>query len=129
LPAAVGRLGAAAGDAQGQAAVGDQVEGGGLLREVQRILVAHVDHAGAHLDPSGAGGDGRQQRDRGRRLGREVVDAEVGTVDADLVGADGDVDRVVEHLAGGQSPGGGTVAVVAEAEESESTHGDPYATR
>ena len=51
-----------------------------------------------------------------------MVDAEVRTVHAQLIGADGDVDRVVEHLTSGDASPGGVAAVVAEAEESEGAH-------
>ena len=124
LPAAVRRLGAAAGDAERHPAVGDEIERRGLLCEVQRVLVAHIDHSGAHLDPLRARGDGGQQRHRGGGLLGEVVDAEVGAVHAQLVGADGDVDRVVEHLPGAEAALGRAAAVVTEAEESEGSHGD-----
>src|SRR5699024_8181766 len=88
-----------------------------------RYVLAHVDHAGAHLDLLRARGDRGQQRHRGGGLLSEVMDPEVGAVDAQLVRADGDVDRVMEHLAGAEAALGGAAAVVAEAEESESTHG------
>ena len=51
-----------------------------------------------------------------------MVDAEVRAVHAELVRAHTDVDRVVEHLAGGDPALGGAAAVVAEAEESECFH-------
>ena len=42
LPAAAGLLRRAAGDADGDALVGEQVEGCDLLSQVERVLVAHV---------------------------------------------------------------------------------------
>jgi hypothetical protein len=35
-----------------------RVSGGSFLCHVQRVFVAHVDDAGADVDPGGAGGDG-----------------------------------------------------------------------
>ena len=120
LPAAEGGLGRPAGDAEGDAAVGKQVEGGGLLGEVQRVLVAHVDDAGADLDALRPRRDGRQQRHRRRRLPREMVHAEVGAVDAELVGRDGQVDGLREHVGGLVTRAAG--AVVAEGQEPERFH-------
>jgi len=62
LPAAPGLLRRPARDADGDASVGEQVEGGDLLGQVERVLVAHVDDAGADLDAPGAGAGRRQQR-------------------------------------------------------------------
>ena len=42
LPAAAGLLRRAAGDANGDALVGEQVESGDLLSQVERVLIAHV---------------------------------------------------------------------------------------
>ena len=42
FPSLVSNLGGAAGNAEGGAAARDQVEGGGLLGEVEGVLVAHV---------------------------------------------------------------------------------------
>ena len=44
-------LGRAAADAELQAAAGDEIGGAGVLRHVQRVLVAHVDDRRADLDP------------------------------------------------------------------------------
>ena len=42
LPAAPRLLRRSAGDADGDALVGEQVEGGDLLSQVERVLIAHV---------------------------------------------------------------------------------------
>jgi len=42
FPSLVSNLGGTEGDAEGGVAVGDQVQGGGLLGEVEGVLVAHV---------------------------------------------------------------------------------------
>src|SRR3989337_2752759 len=48
-------------DAQLKASTRDQVGGTGVLGHVERVLVAHVDHAGPDLDPTGPGPDGGEQ--------------------------------------------------------------------
>ena len=120
LPAAQGGFRRSARDAEGHAPVGQQVEGGGFLGEVQRVLVAHVDDPGADLDALGPRGDRRQQRHGRRRLLGEMVDAEVRPVDADLVGGDGQFDGLLEHV-GGVVAGAGA-AEVAEGQEPERFH-------
>src|SRR3546814_4960711 len=47
---------------------------------VERGLVAHVDDAGADLDPARPCSDGREQRERRGELAREMVDPEVRSV-------------------------------------------------
>ena len=42
LPATEGLLRRAPGDADGDALIGEQVEGGDLLSQVERVLIAHV---------------------------------------------------------------------------------------
>ena len=106
---------------EGGVAVGDQVQGGGLLGEVEGILVAHVDDTRAHLDGLRARGDGGEERHGRGRLRGEVVDAEEGAIDAKLICGDGQVDRLVKGL-GGSDAVAATVRVVAEAQESEVFH-------
>ncbi len=81
-PAVDDLLGRAAADAELQPPAGDEVGGAGVLGHVERVLVAHVDDAGADLDPAGPRADGRQQRERRGELAGEVVHAEVGAVGA-----------------------------------------------
>ena len=107
---------------EGGVAVGDQVQGCGLLGEVEGVLVAHVDDAGADLDGLRARGNGGEEWHGRGRLRGEVMDAEEGAVDADLVGGDRQVDRLVEGLGGGDAVAT-AVRVVAEAQESEVFHG------
>ena len=94
LGAAPGGLGRAAADAELEPAAGEQIRGGGVLRHVQRVLVAHVDDAGADLDPAGLDADRGEERERRGELAREVVDADERAVDADLLGGDGELDRL-----------------------------------
>ena len=121
FPSLVGDFGGATGDAEGGAAVCDQVQGGGLLGEVEGILVAHVDDTRAHLDGLRARGDGGEEWHGRGRLRGEVVDAEEGAIDAKLICGDGQVDRLVKGL-GGSDAVAATVRVVAEAQESEVFH-------
>ena len=99
LGAAERGLGRAAADAELQPAAADEVGGGGLLGHVERVLVAHVDHGRADLDAARARADRREQRERRRELPREVVDADERAVDAELLGRDGELDRLHERLA------------------------------
>jgi hypothetical protein len=48
--------------AEREPTVGDEVDRGRLLGEVQRVLVAHVDDARAHLDALRLRGDRGEQR-------------------------------------------------------------------
>ena len=88
----------AAADAQLQPAAGDDVGRARVLDHVERVLVAHVDHGRADLDPAGAGADGREQRERRGQLLREVVDAEVGAVRAELLGRHRQLDRLQQRV-------------------------------
>ena len=81
-----------------QTAAGDQVGRAGVLGHVERVLVAHVDDGRADLDSARSRADGRQQRKRRGKLAREVVDAEVGAVGAELLRRDGEVDRLQERV-------------------------------
>ena len=93
-PAVDHLLGRAARDAELQAAAGDEVGGAGVLRHVERVLVAHVDDRGADLDALGARAAGREQRERRAELAGEVMHAEIGAVGAELLGRDGELDRL-----------------------------------
>ena len=84
----------AATDAQLQPAAGDEVGRPGVLRHVERVLVAHVDDGRTDLDALRARADGGEQRERRGELAREVVHAEVGAVGAELLGGDRQVDRL-----------------------------------
>ena len=102
-PAINDLFGRAAADAQLQAAAGDQVGGTGVLHHVQRVLVAHVDDGGADLDAAGARADGGQQREGRAQLAGEVMDAKVGTIDADPLGLDRQFDGLQQRV--GRSAG------------------------
>ena len=91
-------LGRAAADAELQAAAGDEVGGAGVLRHVQRVLVAHVDDRGADLDALGPRAAGREQRERRAELAGEVMHAEIGAVGAELLGGDGELDRLQQRV-------------------------------
>src|SRR5690349_19158882 len=64
-----------------------------------RILVAHVDHRGADLDPFRARTDRREQRKWRAELPREVMNAHVGAVGAELLCGHGELDRLQQRIA------------------------------
>ena len=97
-PAVDHLLGRAAADAELQPAAGDEIGRAGVLRHVERVLVAHVDDGRADLDAAGPRADGRQQRERRGELAGEMVDAEIGAVRAQLLGGDGEVDRLQQRV-------------------------------
>ena len=77
-----------------------------------------IDHARTDLDVAGQRGDRGQQWHGRRGLLREVVDAEVGPVDANLVGGDGEFDSAPQGFA--RIEGMAVRAVVAEAQKTGS---------
>ena len=91
-------FGRAAADTQLQAATADQVGRSRILSHVERVLVAHVDHAGAYLDPAGPGANRGQQREGRCELLGEVVNAEIRAVGTQLLGRDGQIDRLQQHV-------------------------------
>jgi hypothetical protein len=72
--------------------------GAGVLGHIERVLVAHVDHAGPDLDPAGPSTDRREQRERGGKLVGEVVHPKVRPVRTELFGGHGEVDRLQQHI-------------------------------
>ena len=97
-PAVDHLLGRAAADAELQAAAADDVGRAGILRHVQRVLVAHVDDRSADLDAFGPRPDRGQQRERRAELPGVVMDAEEGAVGAELFGGDGKLDRLQQRV-------------------------------
>ena len=87
-----------AADPQLEAAAGYEVGRTGVLCHVERVLVAHVDHCRADLDPAGARANRRQQRERRSQPPREMVHAEVRAVRAELFGGNGQVDRLQQRV-------------------------------
>lgn len=77
-------LGRAAADAELEAPAGDEIGRACVLRHIQRVLVAHVDHGRADLDLAGPGADRGQQRKGRGELAREMVHAEIGAIGAEL---------------------------------------------
>ena len=57
-------LGGTAADSQLQSAARDEIRSTGILRHVMRVLIPHVDHYGAYLNPSRFGTDRREQWER-----------------------------------------------------------------
>ena len=97
-PAVDHLLGRAAADAELQAAAADDVGRAGVLRHVQRVLVAHVDDRGADLDALGARADGGEQREGRAELAGIVMHAEERAVGAELLGGDRKLDRLQQRV-------------------------------
>src|SRR6185437_16417948 len=88
-----------------------------VLSHIERILIPHVYDPGADLDPARRGADRGQQRERRGELASEVMDAEEGTVDADLLSRDRQFDRLPQRLSPGLRLRPLPPRPVAEAEE------------
>ena len=99
--AAVRRLGRASADAQLQTATAEQIGCGRVLRHVERVLVPHVDHGGADLDPARPDADRGEERERRRQLAGEVMHPDERAVDAELLGGDRELDRLKVRVARG----------------------------
>src|SRR5690606_11748943 len=97
-PAVDDLLGRAAADAELQTPAGDEVGRAGVLRHVERVLVAHVDDGRADLDAARTGSYRRQQRERRAELAGKVVHAEIGSVRAEFLGGDGELDRLQQRV-------------------------------
>jgi hypothetical protein len=69
--------GRAPADAELQAPACDEIGGTGVLGHVERVLVAHVDHGRADLDPAGIRPDRRQERQGRGELAREFMHPEI----------------------------------------------------
>src|SRR3982750_3409489 len=113
----------AATDSELEAAVADQVSRAGVLHHVERILVPHVDDGRSDLDATGPCADGREKREWGCELLREVMDAKVGAVSTKLLCRDGELDRLLQNIARGSRGGVECRAPVTEGEEADFLHG------
>ncbi|GAA1829470.1 hypothetical protein GCM10009836_04200 [Pseudonocardia ailaonensis] len=98
----------AAPDAQVEAAAGDLVEQGGLLGDRARRVHRQDRDGGADAHPRGLAEQVRGERERGRvdAVGDEVVLGRPQIVQAQRLGAGGEIQRGAEHL---------TVGLVGEA--------------
>ena len=124
-PAVDHLLGRAAADAELQAAAGDDVGRAGILRHVERVLVAHVDHRGADLDALGARADGGQQREGRAELAGIVMHAEERAVGAELFGGDRKLDRLQQRIGRGSHFRVRRRCPVAKGEEADFFHDEP----
>ena len=70
----------------------------GVLRHVERILVAHVDDRGADLDLFGPRADGGEQWERRAELAGVVMHAEKSTIGAERLGGDRKLDRLQQRV-------------------------------
>src|SRR4051812_34313193 len=90
----------AAADPELQPAARNDVRRAGVLRHVERVLVAHVDDGRTDFDPLRARSDGGKERKRRAELAGEVMYAEVGAVGAEFVGDDRELERLQERITG-----------------------------
>ena len=95
LKAADNGFGRATGDTQLQSTRRNEICHGCKFCHVERVFVAHINHASAELDAFGLGGDCGEQRVGGRLLLVEVVHAEERTVQPDIFSTYGKVDCLV----------------------------------
>ena len=91
-------LGRAAADAELQAPAGDEVGRAGILRHVERVLVAHVDDRRAELDPLRPRAARGEQRKRRAELPRKMMHPEIRPVRPDLLRRDGKLDRLQQRV-------------------------------
>src|SRR3954471_12152966 len=87
-PAVDHLFGRAAADPELQTAARNDVRRAGVLGHVERILVTHVDHGRADLNPLRARSEGGKKRKGGAELAGEVMYAEVGAVGTEFFGGD-----------------------------------------
>ena len=87
-------LGSVASSSELQPASGNDVRRAGVLRHVQRILVAHVDDGRSNLDPPRPCADRGKQRKRRAELAREMVHPEIRAVEAQLLRGNRQFDRL-----------------------------------
>ena len=111
-----------AADAQLQTPTSDDVRGAGILGHVHRVFVAHVDDGGPDLDLLRARADGGEERKRRAELACEVVHAEVGAVETQLLGGDCQFDRLQKGVGRGAHLGVGRRRPVAEGQKSDPLH-------
>src|SRR4051794_33488179 len=69
-----------------------------ILDHVERILVTHVDDGRADLDAARPRADRGEQREWGCELLRKVVHAKVRAIRAEILGGDGQLDRLLENV-------------------------------
>jgi hypothetical protein len=81
-----------------QASAGDDVGRTSVLCHVQRVLIPHIDDRRANLNPFGLRADGSHQREGRAELAGEVMHAKVSPVRAQILGGNGQVDRLHERV-------------------------------
>src|SRR5258705_5271714 len=87
-------------DAELKPSARDQIGGARVLYHVERVLVTHIYDGCPDLDAAGLRTDGREQGKRRGELAREVMDPEIGSVRAQLLGGNGQVDGLQECVCG-----------------------------
>jgi hypothetical protein len=116
-------LGRSAADAELQASAGYEVGGAGILRHVERVLVAHVDDRRADFDAAGLGAHSSEQREGRGELAGEMVNAEIRTVETQLFGGDREINGLQERVGGRPRLRLGRGRPVSEREETDLLQG------
>jgi hypothetical protein len=91
-------LGRASADAELQAPAGDEIGCACVLDHIEWVLVAHVDDRRSDLDAACLRADSRQQGKRRGKLSREVMNAKIGSVRAQLFGCDGELNGLQQRI-------------------------------
>ncbi len=94
-------LGRSSADAQLQAPACDEIGSAGVFDHVERVLVTHVDHRRSDLDAAGLCADGCEQWKRRSELPGEMMDAKIRPVCAQLLGCNGQLDRLQKRICSG----------------------------
>src|SRR5579884_1606697 len=102
--------------------VADQVRRARVLYHIEGVLVPHVDDGGADLDAARLGADGGEEREGRCELPREVMDAKIRAVGAELLGRYRELDRLLENVACGTRGGLARRAPMAEREKADLLH-------
>lgn len=82
-----------------------------------------MDDGGADFDFSRVCADGGEQRKGRGELACEMVDAEIGAIETEAFGFDGEIDGLKEDVGRGTRLGAGRRRPVAEGQEAELFHG------
>ncbi len=91
-------FGGTAADSQLQTPAGDEIRRTGILGHVVWVLIPHVNHRCADFNTPRFGADGGEQWERRRQLPGEVMNAKVGSIDAQPLGFDGKVNGLQQSV-------------------------------
>jgi len=87
-------------DAELKSSACDQIGCACVLDHIKRVFVTHVDDSRSDLDAAGLRTDRSEQREGRSQLASEVMNPEIGTVGAQLLGSDGEFDGLQQRIRG-----------------------------